>query len=420
MSIEGAFNLPFKEAQKYIEGKKQVLPTETWRDITQSAHSKAFVIAGVSNLELLTDVHGIIAEQMKNGVSFSDFRKNFRQKVAEKGWVKFETETRKYQAWRTKIIYNTNMQAAFAAGKWQQITSDNSKINFPFLQYVHNYYGTSKTPRADHLAWNGVVLPVDDAFWQTHYPPNGFGCKCGVKQLTKSEGEDKLKRMYNSTHADKIENFADNYGEEKALKTMRKYAGAFSSQDAALEKSGWAYNVGADDAKGYLSLFDKLTAIESKGAQYVEFVEKAWQSISDKSPEIFKDSLKLWNEKHYGNKGTKTGSENRRVAGITSKERLAEMNKIFKERTGSDLLRNPVISISEKQFEHSVRIEAGHTTPPKEFFSKIAQAVENGRANFVKGSRGAQNSVNITFENVEIVIYRNGIVHTFYAKKTGG
>lgn len=419
MSVKGAFNLSFKEAQKYIEDKRQVLPTQTWRDIVQSAHAKAFVIAGVSNLELLTDVHGIIAEQMENGVSFSDFRKNFRQKVAEKGWVKFETETRKYQAWRTKIIYNTNMQSAFAAGKWRQIISDNSKINFPYLQYVHNYYGTSKTPRAEHLAWNGVVLPVDDPFWQTHYPPNGFNCKCGVRQLTKSEGEAKLKGMYNSTHADKIENFAENYGEEKALKTMRKYAGAFSPQDAALEKSGWAYNVGADDAKGYFSLFDKLIKIGSKGAKHAEFAKEAWQGISDKSPTIFKDSLKLWNEKHYGNKGTKTGSENCRVAAIISKERLAEINKIFKKRTGSDLLRNPVISVSEKQFEHAVRIEAGHTTPPKEFYEKIAKALEFGKSDYSAGNKGASDGISVLFEGVKIVIYRNGIIHTFYGKKAG-
>jgi len=417
MDIKGEFNLPFEEAKKYIEGKKQVLPTETWRDITQSAHAKAFVIAGVSNLELLTDVHKIIAENMKNGVSFSDFRKNFRQKVAEKGWVKFETETRKYQAWRTKIIYNTNMQTAFAAGKWQQITSENSKINFPFLQYVHNYYGTSKTPRADHLAWNGVVLPVDDDFWQTHYPPNGFGCKCGVKQLTKSEGEGKLKGMYNSTHADKIDNFSENYGEEKALKTMRKYAGAFSTQDAALEKSGWAYNVGADDAKGYLSLFDKLIKIGNSGAANAEFAKKAWQSISDNSPVIFKDSLKLWNEKHYGNKGAKTGSENRRVAAVISRERLSELNKIFKEHAGSDLLRNSVISISEKQFEHAVRVDDDRATPSKDFFSKIAKALKEGEIRYSPKYKGGDNSIVVEFENHGIVIYVNGEINTFYEIK---
>jgi uncharacterized protein with gpF-like domain len=33
------------------------------------------------------------------------------------------------------------------------------------------------------------VLPVDSPWWDDHYPPNGFGCKCGVRQISKAEAE---------------------------------------------------------------------------------------------------------------------------------------------------------------------------------------------------------------------------------------
>lgn len=33
-------------------------------------------------------------------------------------------------------------------------------------------------PRPQHLAWNGLTLPKDAPFWRTHYPPNGWGCRC--------------------------------------------------------------------------------------------------------------------------------------------------------------------------------------------------------------------------------------------------
>ena len=29
-----------------------------------------------------------------------------------------------------------------------------------------------------------AVLPADDPWWQIHYPPNDFGCRCGVIQLS--------------------------------------------------------------------------------------------------------------------------------------------------------------------------------------------------------------------------------------------
>ena len=31
------------------------------------------------------------------------------------------------------------------------------------------------------------MLAADDPFWQTHYPPNGWGCKCFVEALSERQ-----------------------------------------------------------------------------------------------------------------------------------------------------------------------------------------------------------------------------------------
>ncbi len=43
--------------------------------------------------------------------------------------------------------------------------------------------------RPQHLAWHGTVLPVDHPWWQTHYPPNGWRCRCIVQQLSEQDLE---------------------------------------------------------------------------------------------------------------------------------------------------------------------------------------------------------------------------------------
>lgn len=35
-------------------------------------------------------------------------------------------------------------------------------------------------PRPQHLAWHGLTLRHDHPLWQTHFPPNGWGCQCSV------------------------------------------------------------------------------------------------------------------------------------------------------------------------------------------------------------------------------------------------
>ncbi|BBB99097.1 putative AlkP superfamily pyrophosphatase or phosphodiesterase [Bradyrhizobium japonicum] len=44
-------------------------------------------------------------------------------------------------------------------------------------------------PRPEHKAWDGTILPVDDPWWQTHFPPNGWFCHCWVESLSDDDLE---------------------------------------------------------------------------------------------------------------------------------------------------------------------------------------------------------------------------------------
>lgn len=90
---------------------------------------------------------------------------------------------------RLRTIYDTNMRTARSAGQWDRI--QRTKRAMPYLLYT---LGPSREHRAEHLKWADLCLPVDDPFWQTHIGPNGWGCKCGVRQVSKYE-YDQLQKM---------------------------------------------------------------------------------------------------------------------------------------------------------------------------------------------------------------------------------
>ena len=48
-------------------------------------------------------------------------------------------------------------------------------------------HGNPVRPRPQHVAWSGLVLSCDDPFWDTHFPPNGWRCTCGVEAVSREE-----------------------------------------------------------------------------------------------------------------------------------------------------------------------------------------------------------------------------------------
>jgi len=163
--------LPFDEAIEFLRQKVGV-PTKNWRDVFDAAHSKMFMVAGAQTEALVGDFQGAIERALKDGTTLEDFRKDFDQIVKTHGWS-YEGE----RGWRTRVIFETNLRTAYAAGRFAQLNSPEIREAYPGWRYNHS---GSKHPRHDHLAWDGKVWAADDPIWQSIYPPNGFGCGCFV------------------------------------------------------------------------------------------------------------------------------------------------------------------------------------------------------------------------------------------------
>lgn len=176
-------SLPFAEALAFLRAKLN-LPTQRWDDLLGAAHDRAFVVAGAMQADLLADLRAAVEKAIADGTTFEAFKKDFSRIVAERGWTGWTGQgTKAGEAWRARTIYDTNVFTSYAAGRRQQM--DAVATTRPYWRYRHS--PASVVPRAEHLAWDGIILRHDDPWWGTHYPPCGWGCKCYVETLAERD-----------------------------------------------------------------------------------------------------------------------------------------------------------------------------------------------------------------------------------------
>nr|WP_272841022.1 phage minor head protein [Citrobacter freundii] len=186
-----------KEALAWLKSKK-LKPGFDFSDIWREEQSVSFTVAKMTQLDLLQDVKTLLEEALADGQTFIQFRETLKPLLVKRGWWGVQMmddpmtgESRQVQLGsdrRLRTIYDTNMRTARSAGQWERI--ERTKRAMPYLLYT---LGPSREHRVEHLKWADLCLPVDDPFWQTHFFPNGWGCKCGARQVSKYEYEQLLK-----------------------------------------------------------------------------------------------------------------------------------------------------------------------------------------------------------------------------------
>ncbi len=188
------FNLTPETAVKFFQAKG-LKPTFAWQDMIGDEHDRAFTIAKMMDVDMLGDVRQALDKAIASGQSMGEFIKEMTPALQKAGWwgkqVAIDPLTgqavnaRLGSARRLELIFRTNLQNAYSIGHWQNAQA--SKHTAPYLMY--DALDDSRT-RASHAALDGKILPVDSPFWTTHYPPNGWNCRCGTIQLSESDLKD--------------------------------------------------------------------------------------------------------------------------------------------------------------------------------------------------------------------------------------
>ncbi|WP_163833275.1 phage head morphogenesis protein [Spartinivicinus ruber] len=179
-------NKTLSEALSYFRDKGIKISWD-YREVWKAEHTHAFTVSKAMCQDVLLEIKAAVDKALTEGIPFETFQKELMPFLQRRGWVGIKiqpdgTRVELGSPRRLKIIYDTNMRVSRAAGQWARM--QRTKKVMPYLLYS---LGPSKEHRLQHERWAGLVLPIDDVFWNTHFPPNGWGCKCRVRQVTKRE-----------------------------------------------------------------------------------------------------------------------------------------------------------------------------------------------------------------------------------------
>lgn len=184
--------LPPEDAIEYFQRKGFKIGF-AWQDVWQQEHARAFTVAKAMTVDLLKDIRTIVDRAIADGIAFEDFKKNLTPILRARGWwgrqmmedplTREKRDVQLGSVRRLQTIYDTNLRMSYSAGSWSHV--QRTKELLPYLRYVD----PDPRPRPEHLDWSGTILPANDPWWSSHYPPNGWSCKCYADSLSEADLE---------------------------------------------------------------------------------------------------------------------------------------------------------------------------------------------------------------------------------------
>lgn len=251
-AAEISFNFTPEEALEYFRRREEKKVSWSYKDVWQEEHKRAFTVAKLTKASLLNDVQQSLDKALAEGKSFEQWRTEILQKL-DKVWLgktygelwdemspeeqeKHEEPTederkRVISESRLTTIFRTNMFSSYQSGRYRQLVDDVE--DYPYWRYVTM---EDEAVRPLHAALHGKVFRWDDPFWDTHYPPNGYNCRCEVEGLDDFDLEAQGLTL-----------------EEGAMFTLKEPDGteraAYRDADGKTYPcdKGWSYNVGKED-----------------------------------------------------------------------------------------------------------------------------------------------------------------------------
>lgn len=353
ISLTLAFKMPPEKAVKYLEQKGYKV-TQNWYDIWENAHAKAFTVAKMTQIDMLKDTKEMLETSLKEGWSYNKFKKQAQEYYIKKGWwgkqeiIDENGEKKTVQLGskhRIRTIYKQNINSAYNAGRQLEQLEDADIA--PYWQYKCIL---DESTRPEHKAMHNKVFRYNDPVWQHIYPPNGWGCRCFVTNLSEGEVKSKGLKVENSKGALSFENVPIGKNTDE-VRPVAKYTFDYAGKKTSfMPDVGWSSNTGACAWGIDVQAYTKLQGVDQKLKD---------RFISDMAQNIF-------SRKSYENMVTSVIKSGFKAKGIEQTLSWLKPATIEKLKAANELPETPVIVMQDNRIAHII-------ADPKTAKQKISQ-----------------------------------------------
>jgi SPP1 gp7 family putative phage head morphogenesis protein len=164
---------------RWIEAKRPHA-IGSWQELGAQEYGRAFTAAGTTGYDVIGDLYDGLLDVMRQQGGETDFVEHMLPVLRGKGWLPALDDEALGR--RLRLIYDTNLRTSQAVGKWRG--AQRTKQYLPYFRYSAVM---DRRTRPSHAALHGIIRPVDDGFWDAAFPPCGFGCRCVVQQMSRSQ-----------------------------------------------------------------------------------------------------------------------------------------------------------------------------------------------------------------------------------------
>lgn len=137
---------------------------------------RVFFVTGLSDMEAIKRVQDSLTKALAEGQTFEAWQASAR------GLLKGPEFTEA----RLRTIFRTNLQNAFATGRYAELTSGVARRRRPYWRFSAVRDGrTTAVCAASH----GTLLHMDHPWWKSHIPPLHFNCRSTLVPLTEAQAQ---------------------------------------------------------------------------------------------------------------------------------------------------------------------------------------------------------------------------------------